>query len=285
MIRHSYLVALALGGIVFTQHLRPAFAAPTAMRACAHSSSGLVTVRSRCKRTEHLLTLNDLQVVGPQGNIGPKGSTGPQGPIGLRGPVGERGAVGPQGERGPRGDLGPQGIQGERGATGPVGARGDQGAQGPVGPQGPTGARGESAFEDIPSGRTVYGVLGADMNAAAGNSLWGASALLPARAPLAFNNEQVTIQNNTEVDNECSGACLAPEELAFSAHCTGSSSAPSAPPGWLCVYPENVQNITAGSLRATALPSGSSRFGFFVRWRAANAGTTGVRMVWAYTAP
>jgi hypothetical protein len=108
---------------------------------------------------------------------------------------------------------------------------------------------------------------------------------LPAIAPVAFGNEVVTIRNNENVNNDCGGACLADEELTYSPHCTGSVEAPSAPPGWLCLYPVNVQNVAAGTLRATALPAGSSRHGFFVRWRNSGLGLSGIRMVWAYTAP
>lgn len=257
-------------------------AAPRAMRACTNLGTGVVTVRARCTRSERVLSVADLQLVGPQGIQGPQGMPGIQGPMG---PVGPKGDTGAQGAMGP---TGPQGLTGAVGATGPQGAQGAvgaTGAQGPVGQVGPVGPRGESAFDVIPQGRTVYGVIGADVQASSANGQWGFSESLPAIAPVAFGNELVTIRNNEHVNNDCGGPCLADEEITHSPNCTGSVESPSAPPGWLCLYPVNVQNVAAGTLRATALPAGSSRHGFFVRWKNSSSGLSGIRMVWAYTAP
>jgi len=224
---------------------------------------------------------------GAIGPIGPIGASGPKGDQGLQGAVG---ATGPQGIKGDQGVAGPQGAIGAQGPVGVVGATGATGQIGPLGPMGPQGAQGAqgpvgpAGYDLIPSGKTVYGVVGADYYSSAANVDWADSASLIGIAPVAFGNELVAVSNSGAVDNECGGAtCLSAEEQAHSGACTGSYEAPTAPPGWLCIYPVSANN--AKTITGSALPAGSSRTGFVLRWKTVNTGATGFRGAWAYTAP
>lgn len=221
----------------------------------------------------------EMGPIGPQGMTGPQGATGAQGALGPQGPAGSQGPTGAQGATGARGEVGPQG---QIGPVGPQGARGDVGPQGAVGPQGPEGPRGVSAFDVLPSGTTIYGVIGGDYDGAA-NATWGMTDSLHGVPPGVLSNEAVIIQNNSAVNSQCSGSCLSVEEVQFSILCGGNSDAPSAPPGYVCIYPTIATN--ARGIRATVVPNGGGRFGFFVRWTAGGAGDTTFRGVWAYTAP
>ena len=279
------IIALALSLFVST-----AAQAQSPMVACANSLSGNVVVRKRCAKSERAVRIGDLMTQGPAGSVGPKGDTGTQGPKGDAGAQGAHGATGAQGFKGDTGvqgatgPMGPMGTQGLQGATGVSGPQGVVGPQGAVGPQGPQGIRGESAFEPIPAGRTVFGVVAADYYGSTAQTTWSSSVSLPAAAPAPFGNEVTVVKNNTEVDNECGGAtCLHDDELAYSNNCTGTFTAPTAPPGWICIYPASVSN--ANQIRGLAVPSGSSRYGFVVRWRNTSVGGTSLRAVWAYTAP
>src|SRR5436309_1390813 len=63
--------------------------------------------------------------------------------------------------RGPGGARGPAGA---RGATGPAGAKGATGAAGPAG---------ASAFDTVPAGVTIRGVVGLDVDGATAAKDWG----------------------------------------------------------------------------------------------------------------
>ncbi len=269
--------------------LHSAVAVETAMStkvmvACVRKSSGAVTVKARCNSAERKLSLATLQVSsqpGPQGFRGEQGISGLNGVNGLNGEKGEkgdRGDIGPAGATGPIGPMGPQGVAG---VQGPIGSTGSTGPQGPAGPQ---GVRGVSAFNTIPSGTTVYGAVGGDFHSATANGEWGVTAAMLGIPPVSFSNNLVVVKNNLNVDNECGGAsCLHSEELTYSQYCNGSVDAPSANPGWICIYP--TQDTNASQVRAIALPNGDGSHGFTVKWVSAATGRTIFRGVWAYTAP
>lgn len=261
-----------------------ATAAERSMVACISKSSGAVMVRARCRSSERKLSLAALQVTT---QVGPKGEVGPQGLRGEKGERGDQGPVGVTGVKGDKGDRGEQGMQGVTGAVGPVGAAGPtgpqglQGVQGPVGTQGP---RGFSAFSTIPSGTTVFGAVGGDFHSATVNGEWGVTGSLLGIPPVSFGNTLVVVKNNTNVDNECGGAtCLHSEELAYQQFCGGTVEAPSASPGWLCIYP--TADVNASQVRAISVPNGEGAYGFTVKWISSAAGRTIFRGVWAYTAP
>lgn len=279
--RISLLLALSI------VPLSSAVAAEKTMVACVRQSSGAVTVKSRCNSAERKLSLATLQVstqTGPQGLRGEQGISGLNGTNGLngaKGDKGDRGEMGPVGPAGIAGPMGPVGPQGATGAQGPTGLTGATGAQGPVGPQ---GIRGLSAFNTIPSGTTVYGAVGGDFQSATANGEWGVTASMLGIPPVSFSNNLVVVKNNVNVDNECGGAsCLHSEELTFSENCPGSVEAPSANPGWICIYP--TQDTNASQVRAISVPNGDGVYGFTVKWVSAATGRTIFRGVWAYTAP
>lgn len=163
---------------------------------------------------------------------------------------------------GPKGDTGATGPQGERGATGP---------------QGPTGQPGTSVFAStVPSGTTVKGAfgdtdIGTDTDASA--SVRGAvSFSVP--APANLSDEQVNFASGLASDND--------------ATCTGSTGAPTAPPGKVCLYVDDFTGLS-GSVSGLSINPGStaSRLGFAFTGTGNNADPS--RMIlqgtWAYTAP
>jgi len=241
------------------------------VRACV-TTKGVISVKTQCAKSERevkVAGISNLAAAGPQGV---QGVAGAQGPMGLQGVKGDRGEPGALGEKGLPGAVGAQGVAGSQGAVGPQGAVGE------------TGSRGVSAFSELPAGTVLRGVIGADYYAAAANTEWSVSQSLSGVPPTTFSNEMVVVQNNTVVDNNCSGApCVITEELTYTRHCTGTASAPISEPGWICIYPTSDGN--AASLRGTAIPNDAGQYGFLVRWIAPNSGRTTFKAVWAYTAP
>jgi hypothetical protein len=175
------------------------------------------------------------------------------------------------------------------GTTGAVGAPGAQGPQGPQGPAGAAGARGASAFEPIPSGKTVYGVMGLTDQAIANETIY-VYASLPALAPAPIIADNVIIKANETLLSVCSGmSCLSPRQQAAQSLCPGTSSVPLAVPGVVCIYPVVVRGaMTNGSLFGYDLytENGTSpRSGFAINYTNTTVGTTYFEAVWAYTAP
>ena len=95
--------------------------------------------------------------------------------------------------------------------------------------QGPKGDRGVSAFDVIPSGTTIYGVLGAALPLPAGEEYVVAQSI-PGVLPTPLTDAAVVIANNAVVSS-CAGHCLTLTELGESGKCSGSFQAPTAPPG------------------------------------------------------
>lgn len=290
MFKRIKYVPFAIACAVVVSHQSAAYA--QRMVACTNIN-GTILVKRRCSATEQRLSVSQLKstsIVGPrgeQGAQGERGEQGPQGAPGVQGPQGPMGPIGPsgaQGAQGERGERGERGLTGPQGIPGLTGAQGQVGAQGPQGPVGPMGPRGESAFNTIPAGRTVYGVVGGEFRNTVENAEWVTLSSLPAMAPIAFNDQQVIIKNNTVVDNGCGGAsCLSAEELAHTHLCTGSAAAPTAPPGVVCIYPTH--DLNAFNLWGFGTPNGAGQIGFAVKWKAVNTGRSSFRGVWAYTAP
>ena len=103
------------------------------VRACVTKKNGSIRIigaKTRCKRSQKLLTWNQVGVKGPSGQ-GVAGNTGPQGPAGPAGATGPAGVIGATGAKG---DTGATGVPGaDSTVVGPAGAKGDTGATGPSG--------------------------------------------------------------------------------------------------------------------------------------------------------
>jgi Collagen triple helix repeat (20 copies) len=164
-------------------------------------------------------------------------------------------------------------LRGPQGRPGPPGPPGQPGPGGLRGVEGAPGAKGEpglSALDPVPSGRTIQGVVGLDVQADAGTADWGVLMTMPMRAPAVLADADVHIAN----------APLSGETPAEQAVCTGTAAAPTAPPGHLCIYVG--ESLNAAGLVGEGV--GSDR-GFKLKFQSAAAGDSFVDAVWAYTAP
>ena len=163
-----------------------------------------------------------------------------------------------------------RGPQGRRGATGPPGERGPGGLRGADGAAGPPGEPGAGALDPVPSGRTIQGVIGLDVDAAAGKD-WGVLMTMPMRAPTVLADSDVHIAHVSPTSGESAG-----EQAA----CTGTLAGPTAPPGHLCIYIQDSTNA-AGLLGEGV----NSDRGFKLKFTSPSSGDSFVEAVWAYTAP
>lgn len=166
--------------------------------------------------------------------------------------------------------------------TGPAGLQG---------PQGASGARGESAFDNIPSGKTVFGVIGYDGYAAAPND-FNAYASLPAKISQLLTDADILVAPVDIATNDCAGLdCRSAAEVSNANVCLGSAASPSAPSGKVCIYLGSISSarITAASISADLVPTTgvtpTITPGFLVSWSAAAVGDVYLKGTWAYTAP
>jgi hypothetical protein len=156
---------------------------------------------------------------------------------------------------------------------GPTGSQGTQGPQGIQGPQGNAGPPGPVSGI-APSGLTQRGLFNLEASEGAPGSFFGASISFPLE--LASAPKPVVVP--PEGPN--------PDP----AHCPGTVDAPSAAPGYLCLYDAFALN-SAGT--ANANPSvynidgqgGASPFGAKIETTAENTGLAYVEGSWAVTAP
>ena len=180
--------------------------------------------------------------------------------------------------------------------TGPAGAAGSQGAQGPAGatgPQGPAGAngaRGTGAYDTLPSGTTVRGVL---TNNPTFPSLLLADGNFSAILPQPLTSADVIIARTSALDSACTTGgmtnftCLSATEAAKnSAVCSGTVDNPTAPAGKLCIYWGTGSGVSAGA--ALEGQVAAKNYLFRPTFRVYNTGS-GNSLVgtatWAYTAP
>lgn len=152
------------------------------------------------------------------------------------------------------------------------------------------GADGASSYDAIPSGKTVYGIIGFDGDTSNASSDWFGYASFPGKVDRLLTNEDVIVANTSNVDNDCSSsACLNTEEITAASQCTGSVDSPSAPAGKVCIYVKNFRsaNINPGSMGAYALAgaAATSTPGFIFGYGTSATGDVYIRAVWAYTAP
>lgn len=137
----------------------------------------------------------------------------------------------------------------------------------------------------IPSGNTVYGVIGGDFDVDNASSTLGVTSSLPAVVDPSLTSADIIVDTTTELATACSGdasTCLSAAEVAAASTCTGSTTSPSAPAGKLCIYPYTLTN--ASSITGSS-PAAGANVGFTVDWTAASTGDTKFGAVWAYTAP
>jgi hypothetical protein len=163
------------------------------------------------------------------------------------------------------------------------------GPQGPQGAQGPAGARGASAFDPIPSGKTVYGTMVLDEWQAYGDNVTIYSNL-PAPAPVNLSFDKIIIKATLDLLYNCSGMkCLTARHQANQSFCSGTVNNPTAAPGYLCIYPTLAAvEMADDSLDANSIGWGeslTSRLGFYINYESTASRNQDFQAVWAYTAP
>jgi hypothetical protein len=159
--------------------------------------------------------------------------------------------------------------------SGTPGPKGEPGSQGDPGPRGDAGPRGYSAWDTIPSGVTVSGYLN-----------WNGDQSV-ADNELFFN----TIDFPAVLPSEPTLVSFAPDassvtvDVLHDPTCTGTLTAPTAPPGKVCAYYGG-----SGGIDDLEVEPGPNAFAalhtFGLRYRNAGAGNgTYLYFSWAYTAP
>lgn len=137
-----------------------------------------------------------------------------------------------------------------------------------------------SAFDEVPSGRTIRGVIGYDDNAESAATDYGILTTLPMRATTKLTDADVfvNIEHWTSID----GTQSEPSTTDTHPGCNGSLAAPTAPAGRVCIYV--VHSDRADDLNGYGVGSGSNQ-GVKLNWTANSTGDTFVDAVWAYRAP
>ena len=158
---------------------------------------------------------------------------GKAGKAGANGAPGAAGPAGPAGAQGPAGANGKEGPQGKEGPAGKDGTNGKNGSQGEEGPPGPEGVCSTSACH-LPANVTETGTWSFSVSAAGF-----------APAPVSFSIPLGAALDETHVIY-VGGAGSA------SAHCPGTTEAPAASPGYLCVYQQFVQGVKSSGSEGEA---------------------------------
>jgi hypothetical protein len=187
-----------------------------------------------------------------------------------------RGARGPQGARGSQGPAGPAGPQGTAGPAGPTGPQGPAGTQGAPGAP---GADGFSAFEVVPSGVILTGVVGLDVHATVAAGDWGILETMPMPGPAILEDADVAI--NVANWSDIGPGNTAPTTTDTNAGCTWTGTGiPTAPAGIVCIYVIHADN--AADLFGYGVESDQ---GFKLNFTNTGTGDSFVDAVWAYRAP
>ena len=127
----------------------------------------------------------------------------------------------------------------------------------------------------IPSGVTVTGTSGLDLQIIDGVGDYGFPVTLPARAPVALTFDMINFGGT------------AAETADNDPTCTGTVDNPTAPPGKVCLYITPPDFAGATSLTGEAAPHLPDK-GFWVYWNEDGTPTPAdmyVYVTWAYTAP
>jgi len=284
------IALLAFAPAAFASSSARYAAGESTIRAC-HSKNGALSIARKAKHCAREITWN---LTAPAGARGAAGAAGPRGAAGVTGETGAPGANGPQGapglegaagstgETGATGATGAAGATGAKGVTGATGASGAAGTTGGTGPTGPTGETGpQGSTESGATGPT--GPTGATGLSPAGPT--GATGTLPATAGSGESESgswSVMSGSNPNTGGEIVGTISFPIQLSIapthveylrrgksSTNCPGSSEAPSATAGFLCVYAGFEHNEPSGfpplpTIENAAGAPGASVSGAFV---------------------
>jgi collagen triple helix repeat protein len=169
--------------------------------------------------------------------------------------------------------AGVPGPAGPAGSPGAKGDKGDKGADGTNGANGDVGPRGFSAWDQIPAGVTVTGVVTVDASTTGATSSDQIAVTLPGVAPNGISSSKINFAADANTDTTDDDA-----------ECTGTTAVPTAPPGTVCLYLGNNTNV----IDVNGISALVNTRGFRISWKpeTAVAGTdTYMNMSWAYTSP
>lgn len=172
-----------------------------------------------------------------------------------------------------RGSAGAKGADGAAGSAG-AGA-GAAGAAGAKGDKGDKGERGRLGLSTLQAGDTLRGVFGVDGIAKHPGDEFVTGVTLPIPAPANLDDATV----------------IGPDD-GNSGTCTGSYSSPTAPAGFVCIYPVGGTNVdqvfgkVPFDLDGTGSPNlgQETPFGFIVETTSLHGGQLLSQGSWAYTA-
>jgi len=146
----------------------------------------------------------------------------------------------------------------------------------------------------LASGKTITGIFQAFVSAAVADDPVFAPVSFPFKAPVNVSDADIIVKTDANSDNECQGdRCADPIHDSTSNLCRGSSAAPTAPKGKVCIYLDYSQNVKARTVsgvmvggRDPATGNHLSRQGFLVYGSVGPLGTAfNMSGTWAYTAP
>jgi hypothetical protein len=121
----------------------------------------------------------------------------------------------------------------------------------------------------LASGKTEYGTIGSQpplTGIGAGDEV-GDNGSLPFPAPVALDDAHVQV----------AGVDATPTQ------CPGTSAAPKAARGYVCIYPYSEENDSIAGGYIWGSPT--TKYGFQMSWNAVASGKAYVFATWAYTAP
>jgi hypothetical protein len=188
-----------------------------------------------------------------------------------------------------------------------------QGVKGPAGPPGPAGAPGRSALSGLGPNETIRGSVGDQFQVPKGSEFpVAATATFPVPIPFGVDDPHIVVHGVFSDPNDPDKGQWGyyDEERLDNPHqCTGSAAEPTAPPGFVCIYPYSTENIAcdpppkdvtecgtqpAGIVFGSSL-EGKQKWGFQVTWAGEckyqyglcekPAYSTSFFANWAYTAP
>jgi hypothetical protein len=221
---------------------------------------------------------------GPRGPAGPKGATGAAGTTGPAGPTGPAGATGPAGPAG----AGTPGTPGTPGANGTNGANGTEGKEGA---RGLKGVEGEpwTPNSTLPSGATETGVWSFGPLAPGTRFIFPAVASFTVQlaAPLSDSGcESKTTCQAHLIDDSAGGKEVGGAEEEHPVNCTGTVEKPTAKPGNLCVYIQEVNHATPAGvfMQSPSKEQGAQVTGAFGGFETASEGEAEGFGSWAVTA-